>query len=255
MTHLVLKNKKGKDVTTSLIIAEVFGKEHNKVCRDIENLSCSSEFNTANFGVISYIDSRGREQKAFDITKDGFSFLVMGYNGKKASEFKEKFINEFNKRESLLKNDDYIISRAMSVLNDRAKALEQEVERKDERLKLQETVIKTNTPKVKYFNEVLQSESTYTTTQIAKELGFGAPTLNKKLNDLKVQYKQNGTWLLYQKYQTKNYTKTKTYTFSNDDGTQRTSMQTVWTEKGRLFIHSLFKIKTSETSNRIASSI
>lgn len=251
MTHLVLTNKTGKDVTTSLIIADVFGKEHNKVCRDIQNLSCSQEFRHANFGVSSYITSQGKELPMFEITKDGFSFLVMGYNGKKAGEFKEKFIGEFNKREALLKNDDYIISRAMSVLNDRAKALEQEVQRKDERLKLQETVIKTNTPKVKYFNEVLQSESTYTTTQIAKELGMGAPTLNRKLNELKVQYKQNGTWLLYQKHQTKDYTKTKTYTYTNDDGTQRTSMQTVWTEKGRLFIHSLFKIRTNERSNRI----
>lgn len=239
MTNLVLTNRAGKDITTSLIIADVFGKEHNKVCRDIQNLSCSQQFRAANFGVSSFITSQGKELPMYEITKDGFSFLVMGYTGEKAGEFKEKFISEFNKREALLKNDDYIISRAMSVLNDRAKALEQQVQQKEERLKLQEHVIEQNAPKVEYFEEVLQSESTYTTTQVAKELGMGAPTLNRKLNERRVQYKQNGTWVLYEKYQNKGYTKTKTHTY-NDNGVQKTAMQTVWTEKGRLFIHSLF---------------
>ena len=79
MAELVIQNSNGNDVTTSLIVAQVFGKEHNKVVRDIENLSCSSNFNAANFGVIEYTDSRGRIQKAYEMTKDGFSFLVMGY--------------------------------------------------------------------------------------------------------------------------------------------------------------------------------
>ena len=64
MNQLVLTNQKGQDVTTSLIVAEVFGKDHDKVCRDINNLDCSPEFNAANFVVISYNDSMNREQKA-----------------------------------------------------------------------------------------------------------------------------------------------------------------------------------------------
>ena len=176
----------------------------------------------------------------YEITKDGFSFLVMGYKGEKAGEFKEKFINEFNKREALLKNDDYIISRAMELMSNRMKALEKQLQQKDETLQLQENVIVENAPKVKYYEEVLQSDSTYITSQIAKELGVGAVTLNRKLNERMVQYKQNGTWLLYSNYQNKGYTKTKTHTY-NDNGTQKTAMQTVWTEKGRLFIHRLLK--------------
>ena len=78
---LVRTNQQGNNITTSLIVAQVFGKEHAKVVRDIENLSCSSNFNAANFGVIEYNDSRGRIQRAYEMTKDGFSFLVMGYTG------------------------------------------------------------------------------------------------------------------------------------------------------------------------------
>jgi len=63
----------------------------------------------------------------YEITKNGFLYMVMGYTGEKTGEFKEEFITEFDKHELLLKNDDYIISRAMSVLSDQAKALEQHV--------------------------------------------------------------------------------------------------------------------------------
>lgn len=111
MAELVFQNSNGNDVTTSLLVAEVFGKEHSKVVRDIESLSCSASFNAANFGVITYIDSRNREQTAYEMTKDGFSFLVMGYTGVKAGEFKERFINEFNRREALLKSLSHLILR------------------------------------------------------------------------------------------------------------------------------------------------
>ena len=96
-------------------------------------------------------------------------------------------------------------------------------------------------PKVQYYNDVLMSSSTYTANQIAKELGMSAITLNRKLRERGVQYLQNGQWLLYSKYQGKGYTKTHTHPFVRSDGSMGTAMQTVWTEAGRLFIHSLFK--------------
>lgn len=127
MAELVFQNSNGNDVTTSLLVAEVFGKEHSKVVRDIESLSCSASFNAANFGVITYIDSRNREQTAYEMTKDGFSFLVMGYTGVKAGEFKERFINEFNRREALLKDDDYILMRSQQILQKRIEIAEEKI--------------------------------------------------------------------------------------------------------------------------------
>lgn len=117
-----------------------------------------------------------------------------------------------------------------------------------ERLELQSAELQKQAPKVAYFNEVLQSESTYNTNQIAKELGTSAITLNKKLQEMKVQYKQGGTWLLYHKYQDKGYTKTETHTYTDSNGQTRTSMLTVWTEAGRLFIHELFKQQMPKTA-------
>ena len=94
--------KKENAYTTSLIVAEYFCKNHYHVVRDIENLDCSKNFFASNFGGIKYTDEKGRDQKAYKIKKDGLIFLVMGYRGEKASELKEKYIQQFNKIEKLL---------------------------------------------------------------------------------------------------------------------------------------------------------
>lgn len=94
--------KKENAYTTSLIVSEYFGKEHYHVVRDIENLDCSKDFFASNFGGIKYTDEKGRKQKAYKIKKDGLVFLIMGYRGKKASELKEKYIQQFNKMEKLI---------------------------------------------------------------------------------------------------------------------------------------------------------
>lgn len=128
-------------------------------------------------------------------------------------------------------DDDAAIAHAMEILNRRleqAKAQEQE------------RVIKEQAPQVEYYQKVLNSESTYTVTQIAKEFGWGPQTLNRKLKEKGVQYKQSGQWLLYAKYQNKGYTDTITREHKDHLGRQRTSLQTVWREPGRQFIHSLF---------------
>jgi Rha family phage regulatory protein len=240
MAELVIQNSNGNDVTTSLIVAQVFGKEHNKVVRDIENLSCSSNFNAANFGVIEYTDSRGRIQKAYEMTKDGFSFLVMGYTGAKAGEFKERFINEFNKRELMLKDDDYILMRSQQILQKRVGMAEQKVRALEEKNALQDAQLRQAAPKVKYVDEVLQSVNTYTSTQIAKEIGMDAAKFHKALKERKVMFYQSGTWMLTAKYQGKGYTKMRTHQFTRNDGSVGTNSYTVFTEKGRAMIHNIF---------------
>lgn len=95
-------------------------------------------------------------------------------------------------------------------------------------------------PKVRYFDEVLHSSSTYTATQIAKELGMSARELNLRLKALGIQFRQSGTWLLTARYQKEGYTRTHTHSWQNRSGETGTAMHTVWTEKGRMFIHCLF---------------
>ena len=138
-------------------------------------------------------------------------------------------------------NDDEAIAYAMTVLNNRLEAAKAEKERLEYQNTYLKNEIKQSAPKVKCYNDYISSEGTYTTTQIAKEYGWGAETLNKKLKEMGIQYKQNGQWLLTAKYDGKGYTKSIPRTYTRLDGTTGTQMQTVWTSKGREFIHSLFK--------------
>jgi Rha family phage regulatory protein len=125
MENLVKVNlEDGKVTATSLKIAEIFGKNHAHVLRDIQNLDCPNDFRESNFGLSSYISSQSKELPMYEITKDGFSFLVMGYTGEKAAEFKVKFINEFNKRGEMLQSDDYILIRSQQIMQNKSKALE-----------------------------------------------------------------------------------------------------------------------------------
>ena len=97
-------------------------------------------------------------------------------------------------------------------------------------------------PKAQYTDEVLQSTSTFTATQIAKDLGMSAVTLNAKLRRLGVQFYQSGQWFLTAKYQGKGYTDMRIakYVDSRTDEV-KTSQSLVWTERGRLFINTLNK--------------
>jgi Rha family phage regulatory protein len=102
--ELIMLNADKRPVTTSLVVAEKFEKEHFHVIRDIENLGCSDEFGQSNFGLTSYIDSWNREQKMYEMTRDGFFILTMGFSGKKAMQWKEQFIAQFNRMEEFIKN-------------------------------------------------------------------------------------------------------------------------------------------------------
>lgn len=247
MDALVLTNSKGQDVTTSLIVAEVFGKRHVDVLRDIRNLHCSDEFHQRNFALLVEMRTlpQGGASQAeyYEVTKDGFSFLVMGYNGKKAGQFKETFINEFNKRDALLKNPDYIISQAMSIMFERVKSVEQQLKQKEERLQLQEHEIRIAAPKVEYYDNVLQSDSKIATTVIAKELGMSGQALNKLLKARGIIYKVNDVYVLTAKYQDKGYSKPKTVAYTRTNGEIGTKIELYWTERGRQFIHDLLKVK------------
>lgn len=92
-------------------------------------------------------------------------------------------------------------------------------------------------PKATYYDLVLQNKSLISISVIAKDYGMGAQTLNKKLHELGVQYKQGEIWLLYAKYQDKGYT--QTYLHAVD--AEKTKPHTKWTQAGRIFIYELLK--------------
>lgn len=138
-------------------------------------------------------------------------------------------------------NDDEAIAYAMQVLQKRLEQARQEKAMLEQQNLYLANEIKEQAPKVQYVDTVLQSVNTYSANLIAKEMGMSAETLNRRLKEKGVIYKQGGVWVLTAKYQGKGYTKTRTHAYTRSDGSQGTSMLTVWTETGRAFLHSIFQ--------------
>ena len=94
----------GRPATTSLEVAQFFGKRHTDVLRDIGNVAgnCPENFSQRNFASAEYSDEQGKPRPMFILYRDGFMLLVMGYTGKKALAMKLAYIEAFNRMEEEL---------------------------------------------------------------------------------------------------------------------------------------------------------
>ena len=101
-----LTNNGGQITTTSLQVAQHFGKRHADVLRSAKNLECSAEFRERNFALtfneVPGPNNSVRKEPMFHITKDGFVFLAMGFTGKEAGQWKEAYITAFNRMQDEL---------------------------------------------------------------------------------------------------------------------------------------------------------
>ncbi|MBS4773411.1 MAG: Rha family transcriptional regulator [Proteobacteria bacterium] len=104
MKNLVQISNNNQLTTTSLKIAEIFGRQHKHILENIQHFEIPADFIQPNFRPIKYVDKKGREQKMYEITRDGFTLLAMGFTGKKAMQFKIDFIKAFNAMEAELLN-------------------------------------------------------------------------------------------------------------------------------------------------------
>lgn len=138
-------------------------------------------------------------------------------------------------------NDDEAIAYAMQVINKRLEQARQEKAMLEQQNNYLATEIKQSAPKVKYYEDCLQSVNTLTTTQVAKQIGLDAEKLHRKLKEVGVIYRQSGQWLLHSPYSTWGLHATRTQTYTRSDGCTGTSIYTVWTEKGRRFIIALYQ--------------
>ena len=105
MKDLVFRGQNDQVITTSLLVAETFEKEHRNVLKSIRKLMSATNVAVAQmFDETTYVNEQGKEQPMFVMNRDGFTLLAMGFSGEKALEFKVKYINAFNKMEAELKS-------------------------------------------------------------------------------------------------------------------------------------------------------
>lgn len=137
---------------------------------------------------------------------------------------------------------EMIMARALQVAQSTIERHQQQLEAAQATINSQSAQLKAQASKVEYTDNVLNSTNTYTSTQIAKELDLRtAEQLHGILKGLGVMIRQSGQWMLSAKYCGQNYTKTRTHSYTRQDGTQGTNNITVWTERGRWFLHKLME--------------
>lgn len=251
MNEMVFCSDNGQLVTTSLKVAEVFGKEHNKVVRDIESLSCSEGFHVANFGVllnIRELPNGGRDQdRYYSMTKDGFTFLVMGYRGAKAAQFKEAYIEAFNKMEKVIKQPQALPSSIdMTVLKQLVEATQvmatqinqMQIELNNQRALLVLPALSQRKIMPASGEQRISPRQCkyYTVKQIASLFGTTSKELNSFLarEDIQQWNSMKQRWELDPYYHTYNLTYTVVYEPADPDDEPREYM--VWTPSGRTFI-------------------
>lgn len=224
-----LQVKDGIPVVGSREVSERFGKRHKNVIQTVENLMAENSAVKNTMILSSYVSERGRTEKEYLLTRDGFSLLVMGFTGKEALEWKLKYIDAFNKMEAALTNQN------MKVLPSNYKeALVQLLEQVEEN----EQLIAENQkllPKATYHDEVLNKEDLIPISIIAKDAGFrSAQQLNALMFQVRVIYKdKDGVWKPYSDYEwliKDGYADYRSYKGSY----QKPTLQ--WTEKGRKWI-------------------
>ena len=211
---------------SSLDLVEVTGKRHADLMRDIrkEIKDLEGEIDQRIFALVEYTDKKGEKRPCYTFGKKGAMQLALKYDAKtryKVIEYIEYLENN---------QQPYKLPTTYK------EALLQLVEKEEENEKLQ-LENKELQPKATYHDLVLQSETLLSTTQIAKDLGTSARTLNKKLHELGVQYKKGKRWFLYHKYQDKGYTQSKTYPVNANE----TKENMYWTQKGKKFIFELME--------------
>lgn len=90
-------------IVTTLEISNHFGKRHDDVLKAIRGLDCSPDFAARNFAACSYQDGNQRQRPMYELTRDGFTFLCMGFTGAQAALWKERYIEAFNQMEAALR--------------------------------------------------------------------------------------------------------------------------------------------------------
>ena len=198
-------------VTTSLVVAESFGKKNKNIIQAVENLMAENQAVKNMFWISSYINSRGREYPMYYMNRDGFTLLVMGFTGKEALQFKVEYINAFNKMEEQLKNQ--VQTKVFSYMIDdpakRARLWADEMDGKDELIAIEkkqnlllENTIEEYKPKVKVYEQAMSMDGLHSMKEVAHLMDVGRNTLFAKMRDANILNSSN---LPYQRYISSKY--------------------------------------------------
>lgn len=231
---------------SSLQIAELTGKRHDAILRDIRNL-LEQGVAAHNFVETSYTDKSNRQSPCYQLTKTGCLILASGYS----AILREKIINRWMELEMMLvPQAPKTFAEALRLAADKVEENERLLGEIEEQQKLllaqgeqiaeKDRAIAELHERTSYLDQILNSKNTVTTTQIAQDYGMSASKFNKLLTSLKIQRKVGGQWILYAPHNTMGYVHSDTFIPENST-TGKVVMVTKWLQKGRLFLYEILK--------------
>lgn len=188
----------------------------------------------------------GGMQSMTIINESGLYSLILSSKLPNAKKFKRWVTSEILPQ--IRKTGGYIpIEEDMTEKEILAKALlisQKTIEEKDKLLNLKNKELKEIKPKADYTDLILRNKALVNVNQIAQDYGMSAQKFNALLNELKIQYKQNGQWILFAKYKNCGYVGSETFKFTHKSSKRKdVKMNTKWTQKGRKFLYDFLKEK------------
>lgn len=200
---------------------------------------------------INLTDSLGREQQALFVNEQNLYRVIMRSDKPQAEAFQDWVCGEV--LPSIRKTGGYIatapddtpeiiMAKAIKIADMKIKQQSTMIELQSQQIEEQKAELQIEKPLADYTREVLQSNSTYTLTQVSKDLNFRSIyAFEKWAMDNKILYYQSKQWIPTAKYSECGYFATRTAKYVKSDGTVGSSISTVVTEKGRQFLHDFIK--------------
>ena len=278
MEELVVK----KETMSSREVAELTGKQHAHVMRDIRNMvdnlkkynestsgfvDYSSDYNrgdrtqykyiseksqktildfcfkTGNKDVSEYVikessykDAKGEMRSVYVLNKKASMLLASGYD----AFLRAKIIDRWEELEKE-KLKGFVIPGSFSQALMLAAKQQEQIEEQQKQISVMNTEIVEMKKKTDYLEIILNSKETVTITQIAQDYGMTAKSFNRLLEELKIQRKVNGQWILYSPYITQGYVHSKSVPIMHKDGSRDSVLNTEWRQKGRIFLYEKLK--------------
>lgn len=232
MVNVNVRIEKDQMITDSRNVAEVFGKRHDHVLRDIESIKKDAP----NFGEMFYCgslpDAYGREQKVYFMNRDGFTLLAMGFTGTDAVQWKLKYIEAFNNLEKAWNTPEQVFARALRLADKTINDLKEKIHN--------------DRPKTLFAEAVESSEDSILIGDFAKVLCQNGVKIGQKR--LFEWLRENGYLIKsgasknipMQKYVEQGLFEITERIIQNPDGTSRLVTTTKMTGKGQVYFTRKF---------------
>lgn len=226
----VVRIDTGEAMADSRDIAAYFAKRHTEVLRAIRDLNCSPEFRERNFASFKIKDLTGESTSHVLMTKDGFTFLAMGFTGGRAGTFKERYIAAFNAMEAELRNRPMVD--AATLLNDPA-ALRGLLAGYTEKVMALEAKVAEQQDDVEALDRIAHADGSLCVTDAAKTLQVPPKELFRYLRSHGWIYSRAGTPDIgYQSHIANGDLEHKVTTVLRADGSEKAATQVRVTSQG-----------------------